>query len=93
MPPTTDPTSAIQDAFLASIKQGQELALQSAGAWSAWAGEAFSLPSFGPLPLANAVPQTREFVDAGFDFAAELLAVQKDFYGKLIDTVAPKNTK
>jgi hypothetical protein len=39
------------------------------------------------------MPEARELVDAGFGFAAELLAVQKDFSDKLLDAMAPKKAK
>src|SRR4051794_11851868 len=96
MPTATAPTAAIQDAVVSSIKQGQELALTSISAWPALAGKAFPipalLPAFASLPFATVLPETRELVDAGFGFAAELLAVQKDFSDKLLDSLAPKKS-
>ena len=38
------------------------------------------------------MPEARELVDAGFGFVAELLAVQKDFSDKLLDSLNPKNS-
>ena len=95
MPTTTAPAAAIQDAVVSSIKQGQELALSSIGAWTDLAGKAFPLPlpAFDSLPFMSAVPEARELVEAGFGFAAELLAVQKDFSDKLLDSLTPKTSK
>ena len=93
MPTTTAPTAAIQDAVVSSIKQGQELALTSISAWTDLAGKALPLPAFDSLPFATAMPETRELVDAGFGFMAELLAMQKDFSDKLLDTLSPKKSK
>jgi hypothetical protein len=89
MPTATAPAAAIQEAVLSSIKQGQELTLTSIGAWTDLAGKAFPLPAFETLPFATMMPEARELVDAGFGFATELLAVQKDFSEKLLDAVAP----
>ena len=92
MPTATAPAAAIQDAVVSSIKQGQELALTSISAWTDLAGKAFPLPAFDSLPFATAMPEARELVDAGFGFAAELLAVQKDFSDKLLDSLVPKKS-
>ena len=95
MPTTTAPAAAIQDAVVSSIKQGQELALTSISAWTDLAGKAFPLPAFDSLPslpFTTVMPEARELVDAGFGFVAELLAVQKDFSDKLLDSLAPKKS-
>ena len=92
MPTTTAPAAAIQDAVVSSIKQGQELALTSISAWTDLAGKAFPLPAFDSLPFMTAMPEARELVDVGFGFAAELLAVQKDFSDKLLDSLASKKS-
>lgn len=92
MPTTTAPATAIQDAVVSSIKQGQELALTSISAWTDLAGKAFPLPAFDSLPFMTAMPEARELVDVGFGFAAELLAVQKDFSDKLLDSLASKKS-
>ena len=93
MATTTAPTAAIQEAVVSSIKQGQELALTSISAWTDLAGKAFPMPAFDSMPFATAMPETRELFDAGFAFAAELLAMQKDFSDKLLDSMAPKKSK
>jgi hypothetical protein len=87
------PASALQDAVVGSIKQSQELALNSLNAWNELATKAFPISGLDALPFAGAVPETRELVDASFDLAQELLSVQKDFSAKLLDAVAPKKTK
>jgi hypothetical protein len=92
MPTTTAPAAAMQDAVVSSIKQGQELALSGITAWTDLAGKAFPLPAFDSLPFMTAMPEARELMDAGFGFAAELLAVQKDFTDKLLDSLAPKKS-
>ena len=90
---TTTPAAAIQDAVVSSIKQSQDLALSGISAWTDLAGKALPLPAFDSVPFAPTTPEAREFIDASFNFAAELLAVQKDFSNKLFDALAPKPTK
>ena len=91
---TTAPAAAFQDALVASIKQGQEFALTGITAWTDLAGKAFTAaPAFEKLPFADVVPDAREFIDASFSFAEELLAVQKEFSIKLVDAVTPKKSR
>jgi hypothetical protein len=91
---TTAPAAAFQDAVVASIKQGQELALAGITVWTDLTGKAFSsAPGFEKLPFADVVPDAREYVDAGFGFAGEILAVQKEFSDKVLDAVTPKKSR
>jgi hypothetical protein len=88
---TADATSAITDAFVTSVKQGQELAFSGITAWVDLTSKAFSLPKAEGLPFADAIPNPREIVEAGFGFAEELLATQKEFAVKLVDSIAAKS--
>jgi hypothetical protein len=88
---TADATSAITDAFVTSVKQGQEIAFSGITAWVDLTTKAFSLPKVEGLPFADAIPNTREIVEAGFGFAEELLATQKEFAVKLVDSIATKS--
>jgi hypothetical protein len=88
---TTDATSALTDAFVTSVKQGQELAFSGITAWADLTGKALSLPKVDSLPFADAIPNPREIVEASFGFAEELLATQKEFAIKLVDAVAVKS--
>jgi hypothetical protein len=88
---TADATSAITDAFVTSVKQGQELAFSGITAWVDLTGKAFSLPKVEGLPFADAIPNPREIVEAGFGFAEELLATQKEFAMKLVESIAAKS--
>jgi uncharacterized membrane protein YebE (DUF533 family) len=92
---TADPTTLVTDTVLASMKQGQELAFSGLSAWADLAGKAFTLPSFETLPMMDAVPSPKDFIEASFGFAEEILASQKEFAVKLVDTMvaaAPKKT-
>ena len=88
---TADATSAITDAFVTSVKQGQELAFSGITAWVDLTGKAFSLPKVEGLPFADAIPKPREIVEAGFGFAEELLATQKEFAMKLVESIAAQS--
>jgi predicted oxidoreductase len=87
----TDPTTLVTETFLAGMKQGQELAFSGLSAWADAAGKAFalpSMPSFDSLPGFDAIPSPKSFVEASFGFAEELLASQKEFTLKVVETVA-----
>jgi hypothetical protein len=89
---TADPTSALTDAFVTTLKQSQELAASSINAWIDLAGKTFSLPSLPSFDGLNAsvVPDPRDVIEVSFGFAEELLATQKELAVKFVDAVAPK---
>jgi hypothetical protein len=94
MPTTATPTdaaNAFTDAIVSSVKQGQELAFNGLSAWVDLTGKAFNFPKTDALPFADAIPNPREFVEASFGFAEELLATQKEFAIKVAEAVAPKS--
>jgi hypothetical protein len=86
---TTDPTVLVTETVLAGMKQGQELAMSGLTAWADLAGKAFTLPSFEALPMLESVPAPKEFIEASFGFAEELLASQKEFAIKIVETITP----
>ena len=87
---TSDATAAITDAIVTGVKQSQDLAFSGINAWVDFTGKTFSLPKTDALPFTDALPNPREFVEAGFSFAEELLATQKEFAMKLVDSVGAK---
>jgi hypothetical protein len=85
---TTDPTALFTDAFIAGVKQTQELAFSGIAAWVELAGKGFSMPELDSLPFVDAMPSPKALIETSFGFAEELLATQKDF----VDAVAaPKS--
>jgi hypothetical protein len=90
---TTDPTALVTETVMAGMKQGQELAFSGLSAWADFAGKAFTLPSFEALPMMDSVPSPKEFIEASFGFAEELLASQKEFAIKFVDTMATATAK
>jgi hypothetical protein len=87
---TSDTTSAMTDAIVTGVKQSQELAFSGINAWVDFTGKAFSMPKAEALPFADSIPNPREFVEAYFGFVEELLATEKDFAIKLVETVSAK---
>jgi hypothetical protein len=90
---TADPTSAITDVFVTSIKQSQELAAAGLSAWVDFAGKAFAMPSLDSLPAGFAVVDPKEIIDVSFGLAEEVLATQKQLASKLVDAVIAQTTK
>jgi hypothetical protein len=88
---STDAASAFTDAIVSGVKQSQELAFSGITAWVDLTGKAFSVPKVDALPFADAIPNPREVVEAGFGFAEELLASQKEFVIKFVDAMAVKS--
>ena len=90
---TTDPTALVTETVMAGMKQGQELAFSGLSACADFAGKAFTLPSLEALPMMDSVPSPKEFVEASFGFAEELLASQKEFAFKFVETMATATAK
>lgn len=89
-PKTADATTAITDAFVAGIKQSQDLAVTSFNAWAEFAGKNFTMPSLDTAPFVDALPKPKDVLDVTYGFAEEFLATQKDFAYKLVDAIAVK---
>jgi hypothetical protein len=89
---TADPTTVFTDAFIAGVKQTQELAFSGITAWLDLAGQGFKMPELESLPFIDSVPNPTEMIETSFGFAEELLSTQKDFAIKLIGAVSPKQS-
>ena len=86
---TVDPTAVFTDAFIAGVKQSQELAFSGISLWIDFAGKAFSMPELEALPFVDQLPNPKAVVESSFGFAEELLVTQKDFALKVVDAVTP----
>jgi len=89
---TALPTSVFTDAFIAGVKQSQELAFSGLTAWTELAAKGLTLPELDAVPFADSVPEPQAVIEATFGFAEELLATQKEFALKLVGAVAPKKS-
>ncbi len=85
--PLSDTLSNIPDQLLEAIEMTQQLVLTNVSATTATA-KAFSR-NVPDLPFADRLPDPIRLTDSAFDFAAKLMANQRDFSLKLLETFAP----
>lgn len=78
-------SKATQEQVLATIKQGQELALAGFERWAS----ATAPFAKGTQPLAFAVPAPQDVVANSFGFAEQLLASQKAFAEQIVAAASP----
>jgi hypothetical protein len=82
-------TQDLQDAFLSTVRESQEIAL---GAIKTWVDtiQSFTpaIPSF-PMPLIDRLPKPHQVIDTGYDFAEKLLASQRKFAVEALKAAAP----
>ena len=82
-------TQDLQDAFLSTVRQGQEIALDAIKTWvEAVQAYAPAIPSI-PLPLIDRLPKPHEVVDSGYQLAEKLLASQRKFTVEALKAAAP----
>ena len=79
-------SKAAQEQILATIKQGQELALTGV---EVWASSMAPLVEAGRTPITTELPTSEEVVSNSFGFAEKLLASQKAFAQKVVAASAP----
>lgn len=84
---TIDYARAAQEQTLAAIKQSQTVALDAVGAWAKVVEK--STAQLPALPTVEGLPAFEEIIAFNFDFAAELLATQRQFTEKLVAAAAP----
>lgn len=75
-----------QDQILATIKQGQELALSGV---EPWAKSIAPLAKNGKLAAITETPAPKDVVANSFGFAEQLLASQKAFAEQIVAATAP----
>jgi hypothetical protein len=82
-------TQELQDAFLSTVRQGQDIAL---GAIKTWVETVQSftpaIPSI-PVPFIDQLPRPHQVVDSGYEFAEKLLASQRKFTVEALKAAAP----
>jgi acetyl-CoA carboxylase carboxyltransferase component len=88
--PTTPQLEPAQ--IIESIRKSQQAVVDVVRAWAEAAAKATPLvPSV--VPSAQDAPDPRELVDTTFDFAAELLATQREFAHNLISASTPQGAE
>lgn len=100
-PPTHPTVPQVEpDQIIESVRKSQQAVVDVVRAWAEAAAKATPpVPSVIPSP--QDAPDPRELVDSTFDFAAKLLATQREFAHNLItastppsdETAASKKTK
>jgi hypothetical protein len=78
---------SIQEQTLTSIKQSQHAVVEAVHAWAHAVEKA--VPETSSVPFASELPTPQEIVKTSFDFAEQLLKVQREFAESLLAAAAP----
>ena len=78
---------SIQEQTLTSIKQSQQAVVEAVHAWAQAVEKA--VPESPSIPFASELPTPQQIVQTSFDFAEQLLKVQREFAESLLAAAAP----
>ena len=78
MPTEKDPTEEIQGQVLDGIRKSQEAVIDGMRAWTETIQQLVPGTGQSALPRTDQLPSPAEVVDSVFDFAAQLLAAQRE---------------
>jgi hypothetical protein len=84
---TRTATDDLQGQVLDTIRKSQEAVVDGLRSWTE-AAEQF-VPKTAGWPGAERYPSPIELVDTAYDFAAELLKAQREFFHKAIEVTSP----
>jgi hypothetical protein len=76
-----------QEQTLKSVKQGQDAVVEAVRTWASAVEK--TLPDTPAVPFADKLPSPAAIVKATFDFAEELLKVQREFFENLVAAASP----
>jgi len=81
-------TKELQDGFLSTTRQGQEIVLEAIRTWVDTV-QAFTpkMPAIS-IPLADQLPRPQDVVANAYDFAGQVLAGQRKFAEEVLKTTA-----
>ena len=85
---TKSATDDLQVQVLDTIRKGQEAVVDGLRSWTE-AAEQFVPRTATAWPGAERYPSPTELVDTAYDFAAELLKAQREFFHKAIQVTTP----
>jgi hypothetical protein len=78
---------SVQEQTLTSIKQSQQAVVEAVHAWAQAVEKA--VPETPSIPFASELPTPQQIVQTSFDFAEQLLKVQREFAESLLAAAAP----
>ena len=85
---TKSATDDLQVQVLDTIRKGQEAVVDGLRSWTE-AAEQFVPRTATAWPGAERYPSPAQLVDTAYDFAAELLKAQREFFHKAIEVTTP----
>lgn len=88
--PTSTPTNFVQNAqeqTLKSIRQTQQAVVEAVRTWAVAVEK--TVPETPALPFNEELPTPQEIVKTSFEFAEQLLQVQREFAESLVSATAP----
>jgi hypothetical protein len=82
-------TQELQDAFLSTVRESQEIALSAIKTWVETV-QSFTpaIPSI-PMPLIDRLPKPHQVAENGYDFVEKLIASQRKFTVEALKAAAP----
>jgi len=92
MPTTTSEFAhQAQEQTLNAIRQSQQAVVEAVHAWAQAVEKA--VPETPSLPFAEELPSAKELIHTSFDFAEQLLKLQREFAENLVAAAAPVTDK
>jgi len=83
----TEYAQQAQEQTLSAIRQSQQAVVEAVHAWAQAVEK--TVPETPSLPFASELPSPQQIVHQSFDFAEQLLKVQREFAENLIAAAAP----
>jgi len=82
-------TKELQDGFLSTTRQGQEIVLEAIKTWVDTVQAVTPKVPAISIPLADQLPRPQDVVANAYDFAGQVLASQRKFAEEVLKTTAP----
>ena len=86
---TTSTQRELQDQFLATVRKGQEIALDAIRTMVDTIQTITPKVPSVDLPFADRLPKPHDVVASGYDFAEQLLTSQRKFADEVVKATAP----
>jgi hypothetical protein len=89
MASTTSTQQELQDQFLATVRKGQEIALDAIRTMVDTIQTITPRIPSVDLPFSDRLPKPQDVVASGYDFAEQLLTSQRKFADEIVKAAAP----